>query len=92
MGVPSLLLVIAGNQQRIAEGLDTRGIAQNLGWHESVNAAAIAQAVERLLGDDERRAEMSQRGRQLVDGRGAMRVAWLLGVDLAAQRRMTRLF
>jgi UDP-2,4-diacetamido-2,4,6-trideoxy-beta-L-altropyranose hydrolase len=74
MGVPSLLMVLAENQRSNAERLDETGIAINLGWYEHLAAADIAHAVNQLLGDFNRRSEMAQRGRNLIDGHGVERV------------------
>jgi len=75
LGVPSLLLVLADNQFRNAEALDRFGIATSLGWHENLHLEEIATAVATHLADTEKLARMSERGRQLVDGMGAERVA-----------------
>lgn len=78
MGLPSLVLVLADNQRDIATALDREGISINLGWHPDVQAAKLAETLRTLLVDAERRATMSQRGRQLVDGCGVARVVKIL--------------
>jgi UDP-2,4-diacetamido-2,4,6-trideoxy-beta-L-altropyranose hydrolase len=75
LGVPSLLMVLADNQFRNAKALDRFGIATSLGWHENLRPEEIAMAVAAHLADTEKLARMSERGRQLVDGMGAERVA-----------------
>lgn len=75
LGVPSLLLVLADNQFRNAEAFDRLGIATSLGWHENLRPEKIAVAVVAHLADKKKLARMSARGRQLVDGMGAERVA-----------------
>jgi spore coat polysaccharide biosynthesis predicted glycosyltransferase SpsG len=74
MGLPALVLILADNQRAVAEGLDEAGIVVNLGWHNNLNATDITQAVLSLAGETDARTEMSQRGRQLIDGRGNDRV------------------
>ena len=74
MGIPNVILVLADNQRGIAEGLDEAGTAINLGWHESVEAAAIRDHVESLLTDEKRRLRMARAAQTLVDGKGADRV------------------
>jgi len=74
MGLPGLLIILAENQQAVAEKLAEKGAAVNLGWHAKVSAANIAQDLTRLLKDPVLRAELSQKGRRLVDGHGAARV------------------
>lgn len=75
LGVPSLLLVLADNQFNNAEALDRLGIATSLGWHENFRPEEIAMAAAAHLADTEKLARMSERGKQLVDGMGAERVA-----------------
>jgi spore coat polysaccharide biosynthesis predicted glycosyltransferase SpsG len=71
-------LVIAENQRAIAEELGAAGVVFNMGWHEGVIADRIASTVDGLLYSSFRRLRMSQRGRALVDGKGAERVATVL--------------
>lgn len=74
MGLPSLLVTLAENQQGCAEYLHSHGIAVSLGWHHSVQPAETASALSALASDAEKCREMSSRGRALIDGRGAERV------------------
>jgi spore coat polysaccharide biosynthesis predicted glycosyltransferase SpsG len=74
MGVPAVVMIVAGNQQGIARGLHERGIVRSLGWHTEVDDDRLLAAVDALCADAEARRLMSERGRQLVDGLGAARV------------------
>ena len=74
MGLPALVIILADNQRAVAEGLDEAGIVVSLGWHNNLNATDITQALLSLAGEMDARTEMSQRGRQLIDGRGNDRV------------------
>ena len=74
MGLPNLILVLADNQRTVAERLDTVGVAVSLGWHKNLSPAELGRAVTHLLATTRKRAEMAQRGRQLVDGEGVTRV------------------
>jgi len=74
MGLPALVLILADNQRAVAEGLDEAGVVVNLDWHEDLTASDITQALVSLAGAADQRTEMSQRGRQLVDGKGNDRV------------------
>jgi UDP-2,4-diacetamido-2,4,6-trideoxy-beta-L-altropyranose hydrolase len=78
LGLPAVSLVMAENQRGIAEELGAAGVVFNLGWHEDVTAERIANAVDGLLFSSFRRLRMSQKGRALVDGKGAERVASVL--------------
>lgn len=75
LGVPAILVNVAENQvqpnQRLAEG----GYALCLGSAESVDAELLRGAVLALAADGGNRSRMARAGAQLVDGRGAERVA-----------------
>ena len=73
LGIPALLLVVADNQEAIARGLHDAGVARSLGWFDRVTDDALAAEVVALAADPAR-AEMSRKGRHLIDGRGASRV------------------
>jgi spore coat polysaccharide biosynthesis predicted glycosyltransferase SpsG len=79
VGLPAVLLLCAENQAPLGALLQRRGAALCLGPHEQASDERIAAAVEELLADAPRRAEMARRARTLVDGRGAERVVAALG-------------
>jgi len=74
MGLPFVAVVLAKNQEAIAEGLDRMGVAINIGWHTSLEAETLSETLTRLIEDAPTRRRMSNRGRSLVDGRGTERV------------------
>ena len=78
VGLPALALVIAENQRVIAEEASAAGLVFNLGSHQEVTIDRIASSIDGLLYSTFRRLRMSERGRALVDGKGADRVAALL--------------
>lgn len=74
MGLPSVTITLADNQQAVVKALHDNGLAITLGWHTEVTQTAIAQVLTPLLHDAAQRATMSNRGRSLVDGNGVTRV------------------
>jgi UDP-2,4-diacetamido-2,4,6-trideoxy-beta-L-altropyranose hydrolase len=74
MGLPALCVVLADNQGPTADALGRGGLAWVLGPGSAPMPGQIAAALLELLADRDRRAEMSRRGRGLVDGRGPLRV------------------
>jgi UDP-2,4-diacetamido-2,4,6-trideoxy-beta-L-altropyranose hydrolase len=74
LGLPSLVVILADNQQQMAESAERVGIGWNLGSAQTLSLPAIASAVERLSRDASARAKMAQCGPELVDGLGARRV------------------
>jgi UDP-2,4-diacetamido-2,4,6-trideoxy-beta-L-altropyranose hydrolase len=74
MGLPSLIIVLADNQQAIAEKLSDREYMVHLGWHKDVAVTEIARAIAPLLLTSGTRTEMSGSSQELVDGEGTARV------------------
>lgn len=89
MGVPNLVLVLADNQRRVAEGMGETKVAMNLGWHENISSPEIAQALKGSLIEVGTRERMAQYGQGLVDGEGTARVLTRMrsqGLDLREVR------
>jgi UDP-2,4-diacetamido-2,4,6-trideoxy-beta-L-altropyranose hydrolase len=82
MGVPAIVIAISSDQRGIAQSLGEQGIALSLGWHANLSEEAIREALVELLHEHQRRIEMSERGRKLIDGRGAVRVVEFLQKSL----------
>jgi len=74
MGVPFIIVVLAENQQPVAYSLNNIGCAINLGWHWGLSPSRISKYLMELMQDHKYRAEMSQCGQKMVDGRGVLRV------------------
>jgi spore coat polysaccharide biosynthesis predicted glycosyltransferase SpsG len=89
IGVPQLLIVQAESHWPTAQRLEEEGAATCLGWHESVSAQTIRQAVQTLLVDGLERQAMARCGRQLIDGRGPDRLVTALEVLLHPSRQIT---
>ncbi len=78
MGMPTICLAVAHNQQANAERMAVAGAHVYLGEAAEVSSQALRQSVVALLDDAERRQGLANQSRQLVDGLGALRVAWAL--------------
>jgi UDP-2,4-diacetamido-2,4,6-trideoxy-beta-L-altropyranose hydrolase len=76
MGVPALLVALAENQKPNAQHLNDAGAARSLGWHEGISSEQLIRETTAVAASAETRAEMSRRGRALIDGYGSFRV-WL---------------
>jgi UDP-2,4-diacetamido-2,4,6-trideoxy-beta-L-altropyranose hydrolase len=79
MGVPALVVETAPLEADLARGLGIVGLFERLGPAESLDDATLAASVAARIDDRPWRTEMSERGRRLVDGRGADRVVEALG-------------
>jgi spore coat polysaccharide biosynthesis predicted glycosyltransferase SpsG len=87
IGLPQMLIVQNECFWPAAQRLEEEGAAVCLGWHESVSAQTVRQAVQNLLGDNLERQAMSRCGRQLIDGRGPDRLVTALEVLLHTTAR-----
>lgn len=86
VGLPALLLPTAANQEPLAAAMRDHGAAAFVGLPEDLTPAALAASLSDLADDWARRAEMATVGPQLVDGRGARRVATRMRADLLELR------
>lgn len=73
-GTPSLVLISAGNQRYVAEQIGSEGIGESLGSVETLSVDTLAETIARLLRGHVLRAQMSKRGKKLVDGDGVARI------------------
>lgn len=74
MGLPALILILSENQTTIGVQLDRQGSVLNLGWHTLLESVDVACHIHEIIISPEKRGSMSNCGRQLVDGCGALRV------------------
>ncbi|MFW2501328.1 UDP-2,4-diacetamido-2,4,6-trideoxy-beta-L-altropyranose hydrolase [Clostridium diolis] len=77
-GVPTLGIIIADNQQGIAKKMDEVGIVRNLGRCEKLNKDIIIDNINTLADNHELRKTISKQCMNLVDGKGAKRIASIL--------------
>lgn len=74
LGLPTVMVVIAENQRRIAEALEGAGAAALAGDWLTVSPYAIATELRRLIESPERRSAMRRAAMRLTDGKGSVRV------------------
>jgi UDP-2,4-diacetamido-2,4,6-trideoxy-beta-L-altropyranose hydrolase len=74
LALPSVLLILAGNQVEVARLLHEAGAAMVLGWHDQTTDDELAAAVRGLCADPARTRAMSKAAAGIADGRGAERV------------------
>lgn len=89
LGTPFATIVIADNQIGVAEWLEGRGLAPFLGRFEALDSETLSSRLRELLADSSLRQAMSARGRALVDGKGAERVAEMLSQPVPHLRPTT---
>lgn len=86
MGLPTALCVLAPNQEKIAGELARLGAAADLGYVGSVPADETRKVLSELIQSQAKRAKMSERGREMVDGLGTQRVLAFLWGDPVLRR------
>lgn len=75
IGLPSIVLVLAPNQEASSSAMAAHGACHNLGDAKKISGDEIAHAVRHLAEDSAGRKRMTSAGRACVDGLGAKRVA-----------------
>lgn len=91
MGLPSIVVSVADNQQQACEALAAKGLIQYLGSMHSVHVDSIAKAIHYLQDHPADMARYSHLGRELVGGDGAAHVAQLLSQDIAHEAEIEQL-
>jgi UDP-2,4-diacetamido-2,4,6-trideoxy-beta-L-altropyranose hydrolase len=74
MGVPTLAVIVAENQRMAVAAWERDGIVRTLGEGSRLEADAVSRGIFGLASDGKARERMSEKGRTLVDGRGAERI------------------
>jgi spore coat polysaccharide biosynthesis protein SpsF len=85
MEVPAVCVCLTEDHAQSASALVAAGIGISVGVDDQDTETRLVAAVEGLLVDKNARAQMSARARELVDGRGARRIAEMM-VSTAAGR------
>ncbi|SEQ37163.1 UDP-2,4-diacetamido-2,4,6-trideoxy-beta-L-altropyranose hydrolase [Pseudomonas sp. NFACC02] len=97
LGLPTICIAVAHNQQLNAQLLAQAGGHLYLGAHDTLDLQRLVDAVAVLRDNRELRQSLAERSRALVDGKGAQRLAValaapLLELRLATSRDATLLF
>lgn len=73
-GTPAAVVTQNDRESERMEALASDGIVEFVGHGERTDASEIVDVVMDLASDYERRREMSERGRELIDGNGIQRI------------------
>jgi UDP-2,4-diacetamido-2,4,6-trideoxy-beta-L-altropyranose hydrolase len=74
LGLPGLLVAVAGNQVEIAKALDSIGACYYLEEEDRLNSGSLKHSINELLVAPEQVLSISQQAFSLVDGLGVKRV------------------
>jgi UDP-2,4-diacetamido-2,4,6-trideoxy-beta-L-altropyranose hydrolase len=86
LGRPMILLAVVDDQLPVGPPFAGTGAAEYLGDGRTIDPGTVVAAVTRLMADQPARVTMAARGRAVVDGRGAERVAAAV-LELASRKR-----
>ena len=78
LGVPGIVICQCDHQQQNAARFEKKGTVINLGYASKVTSTAVQEALSDLLEDPEKRKEMSEKGKDLIDGQGRERVTGII--------------
>ena len=74
LGLPSLVLRIADNQERLTEHAEMAGVLFNIGDAKLIDSESLAMFIKKIIIEDSKLRLMSKRAIDLVDGLGLIRV------------------
>ncbi len=78
MGVPAIYLCLTGDHSQSASIFVNKGIALNMGVHDSVSKMELANTISRYLSDEHRRIKMAEQFKKIPKMDGARRIAALI--------------
>jgi UDP-2,4-diacetamido-2,4,6-trideoxy-beta-L-altropyranose hydrolase len=89
MGLPTICIAVSNNQQANGEVMAAAGAHVFMGAREQVSVEQLRDAIGFVTGNHYLRQSLAERSRQLVDGRGAERVAVALAGAVLKVRAAT---
>ncbi|MGK0466308.1 hypothetical protein [Clostridium sp.] len=79
-GIPTLGIIVAENQQGIAEKLSEMGIIENIGWYDKLDKDTFVRELNALCNNYGKRKEMSARAKHAIDGTGLNEIVKNIGI------------
>lgn len=89
LGLPTICIAVSNNQQTNGEVMAAAGAHVFMGAREQVSVEQLRDAIGFVVGNFYLRQSLAERSRQLVDGRGALRVAAALAGAVLTLRLAT---
>ncbi|NMM61473.1 UDP-2,4-diacetamido-2,4,6-trideoxy-beta-L-altropyranose hydrolase [Clostridium sp. P21] len=74
LGIPALGIILADNQEAVAQKLNSMKIIKNLGWCSNLTKDYLIDMIENLCRDYNLRLYMSQNASSMIDGYGVQRL------------------
>ena len=89
LGLPTICIAVSNNQQVNGEVMAAAGAHVFMGAREQVSVTQLRDAIGFVAGNVYLRQSLAERSRQMVDGRGALRVAAALADAVLASSHAT---
>lgn len=86
-GVPSLGIVVAKNQEKVAEKFNKLGLVKNLGFYSNLAGDSIRNELVYLCDNINARKRISVELQQLVDGLGGKRIADYININFLTSKK-----
>lgn len=80
LGLPTITVIFAANQQRTTEDVAETGAIEYLGWADKLEAVDYAHAISKLISDSEYRHKMSMAALKLIESSSAYVADMMLSV------------
>ncbi|PKA67773.1 UDP-2,4-diacetamido-2,4,6-trideoxy-beta-L-altropyranose hydrolase [Pseudomonas baetica] len=90
LGLPTICIAVSNNQQVNGEVMAAAGAHVFMGAREQISVEQLRDAIGFVAGNQYLRRSLAERSRQLVDGRGALRVAAALAGAVLKVRAATQ--
>lgn len=74
LGIPTIGIVIADNQEKLGALLSERGVIKCLGWYNKLEESTFCSLIKDLAENQPLRKNMSEKALKLVDGKGVSRI------------------
>ncbi|MBU3142319.1 UDP-2,4-diacetamido-2,4,6-trideoxy-beta-L-altropyranose hydrolase [Clostridium sp. CF012] len=73
-GISTLGIVVANNQQGIADKMSKMGLIKNIGWYNQLDKDTFVRELNALCNDYGKRNEMYARAKEAIDGNGVNKI------------------
>lgn len=82
LGIPAIVISQSREHAAYAESMAKLGLCLSLGYFEDVTEGELKNSVRRLLTDRDKRIELSEKAKNLIDGLGTQRIGDVINSEL----------
>lgn len=84
-GTPSVSIILSEDQVLVGDYYHNQHVTRNLGWYSDISQEQFQAVLTDVIISHDERKIMSTRGQNLIDGKGALRVASAI-IDMVKER------